>query len=380
MEFLPRTLLFYILSHVYLFWRFYRLSGRKRVFLFTLPAFAAMGMFPFVYHLLPAGTVQELFGRAGTLWLPPAFFCLIVFVIADALSMVALLFRRVFPSGILLFFSRKRYLALLLLIAAGLYAYGVYEAHSLRITTLHIPTEKLPAGTDKLRIVFASDLHIGPQTGTTMLGRTVDMILAQQPDMILLGGDLLDDSFQGTPGDVRELRRLQAPLGVYTVLGNHDTFGGYHNAVRTIKYAGLTLLSDETVDAGPIRLVGLDDPLVTLQKGVPSADISTLLRRAQSAPPERFIILLDHRPEIRRDTVGLFDLQLSGHSHGGQLIMLKALLESKYGTPTGFSEYQSPVGRSVLFVTTGTGFSKLPIRLFVPPEIVVIDITRREAQ
>ena len=377
MEFLPRTLLFYILSHAYLFWRFYRLSGKKRAFLFTLPAFAAMGVFPFVYHLLPAGGLQEIFGRAGTLWLPPAFFCLVVFIIADALSIVALLFRRIFPSGILLFFSRKRYLVLLLLIAAGLYAYGVYEAHSPRITALHFPTEKLPTGTDRLRIVFAADLHIGPQTGTAMLGHTVDMILARQPDLILLGGDLLDDSFQGTPGDIRELRRLQAPLGVYAVLGNHDTFGGYRNAVRTVEKAGLTLLSDEVADVGPFRLVGLDDPLVTLQKDVTPADVPALLRQA---PPDRFTILLDHRPEIREDTIGLFDLQLSGHSHGGQIIMLKALLESKYGTPTGFSEHESPVGKSVLFVTTGTGFSKLPIRLFVPPEIVVIDITRREAQ
>ena len=372
-EFLPRTLLFYILSHAYLFLHFHKLFGKRTAFLATLPLFAAMGLFPYVYHMLPPGPFQATFARAGALWLPPAFFCLCVFVLADALSLLALAMRKRFPEALLLFFSRKRYIALLLVLAASLYAYGVYEAHSLRVTPLELATTKLPDNIDHVRVVFAADLHIGPQTGVAMLRETVTLIQSQNPDLILLGGDLLDDSFQGTPADIQELQRLQAPMGVFAVLGNHDCFGNYQNALVTLSKTGITMLSDEAVNVGPLRLAGLDDPLVTAQKGESARDAADILIESGL---DRFTILLDHRPGIREHTIGLFDIQLSGHSHGGQLIMLRSLVEAAYGTPTGFSKHMTRKGQSHLFVTTGTGFSKLPIRLFVPPEIVVIDIVR----
>lgn len=380
MEFLPRTLLFYMLSHAYLFWRFHTLLGKRRAFFAALPPFLLMGLFPYVYHLLPAGATQELFGNAGTVWLPAAFFSLIVFVTADALSLLAMVFRNRFPAGALLFFSRRRHAALLALLAACLYGYGLFEAHNLRVTSLELATNKLPPGAT-VRIVFAADLHIGPQTGTAMLAGAVDTMLAQKPDLILIGGDVLDDAFQGTAADIRELRRLRAPLGVFAVLGNHDSFGGFQHAAETIARTGITLLSDEAVDTGPVRVIGLDDPDVTAQKrgkkkgGETAAETAgentaALLRQK---PHDRFTVLLDHRPGVGGGRAGFFDLKLSGHSHGGQIILLKSLLEDVYGTPTGFSVH-GPAGESALFVTTGTGFSKLPIRLFVPPEIVVIDV------
>ncbi len=372
-EFLPRTLLFYILSHAYLFRHWQRLWRGRRTAWAALPWFAVMGLFPYLYHLLPPGGMQDAFGRAGVCWLPAAFFFLVVFAVADACSLIAFLVRKKAPGALLLFFSRRRYLALLLCIAAGVYGYGVYEARSLRVTSLHLATEKLPPGAERLRIAFAADLHIGPQTGTAMLRNAVDAMLAQKPDLILLGGDLFDDAFQGTPADVRELRRLRAPLGVYAVLGNHDAFGGYVHAAAKLAGTGITLLSDQAADVGGICVIGLDDPDVAEQKGRARAEAAALLAASSC---DRFTVLLDHRPGIHKDAVGLFDVQLSGHSHGGQIPLLKAFVESHYGTPTGFSAYRSPGGASVLFVTTGTGFSKLPIRLFVPPEIVVLNIAR----
>lgn len=318
---------------------------------------------------------------------PQPFFCLVAFVLSDALSLVALALRRLFPAGARLFFSRRRYLALLIGIAACLYGYGLYEARDLRVTHMTLATHKLPEGTPRLRIVFAADLHIGPQTGAAMLARTVDAMLAQQPDLILLGGDLFDDALQGTPGDLRELRRLHAPLGVYAVLGNHDSFGGFRHAVDTLSRTGIRLLSDEAVTTGPVLIVGLDDPDVSAQKyeavsgkdahgngvkeyGKSPAEILGVL------PRRCLTVLLYHRPRIPEDAAGLFDMQFSGHTHGGQIIMLKPLLESVYGTRAGFSSHRTQAGETALFVTTGVGFSKLPIRLFVPPEIMVVDIER----
>lgn len=380
-DFLPRTLAFYILSHAFLFWHFSRIPGGKRVLYCLAPWFICMGLFPFVFSLLPHGAAQQVFAKAGSVWLPFAFFSLVVFALADTAALLIFGIRRLLGVSLPSPARVKRYIAILLVAAACVYGYGIYEARRLTIAAVTLATDKLPPGTDRVRIAFAADLHIGPQTGTAHLSKSIDLIMAQNPDVILLGGDLLDDAVQGAPEHLAELARLAAPLGVFAVLGNHDTFGGYERAAATVRRTGVTLLENQTVSAGPLTIIGVDDPDVTTQKRAKGQDradaepdVMALLR---AAPPESFTILLDHRPTLRPESVGYFDLQLSGHSHGGQIIMLAPLLEEAHGTPTGLSDHTSPAGKSTLYVTTGTGYSKLPIRLGVPPEIVSIDITRQ---
>lgn len=371
MDFLPRTLAYYLAAHGYLFFHIVRLAGKRRLVLLSLPLFVVMGLFPFCYHLLPPGsTAQKLFGRAGTVWQPPAFFCLTAFAFRDMLRLSGLL-RPLFRRG----GSRadlpplRRGLPLLLLAWGGLFAYGLHEAHSLRTTRLTLPL--LPAAAGTVRVAFAADLHIGPQTGPSVLRRAVDAIMAQKPDLILLGGDTLDDGLQGTPADREELARLAAPLGVFAVPGNHDGFGRHERAVAFLESCGITVLMDEARRAGPLRLLGIDDPEVRAQRGGRDEDATALL---DDLPQDVPVILLAHRPELLPNSVGRFALQLSGHTHGGQIPLLKPLLERAHGTPTGLSRHTSPEGESLLYVTTGVGFSKLPIRLGAPPEIVIIDL------
>ena len=196
--------------------------------------------------------------------------------------------------------------------------------------------------------------------------------MAQKPDLILLGGDMLDDALQGTPADRELLARLAAPLGVFAVPGNHDAFGGHERAVAFLESCGITVLMDEARRVGPLLLLGINDPDVRAQRGGSNADVSALL---DDLPRDAPVILLAHRPELLANSVGRFALQLSGHTHGGQIPLLKTLLEHASGTPTGLSRHSSPEGESLLYVTTGVGFSKLPIRLGAPPEVVVIDLT-----
>lgn len=377
MEFLLRTLTYYILSHIYLIWHFYKLAGRKIFFWLSLPILISMGLFPFVFHQLPPGLAQKIFGLAGALWLPLSCFFLLFFILLDCSVLLTFLKKKITRVPEQKFSPGRRRLLSLFLFSAGIYGYAIYEAHTQRVNRLEIPTTKLPPGLDKLRLAFAADLHIGPQTGINMLRSTVDMILAQKPDIIMLGGDIFDDAFQGKAPAIAELRRLQAPLGTFAVLGNHDAFGDHRFAVEALTKANISLLQDQAVLAGPLRIVGLDDPRVVKQKGSRKTKVVALLGQAD---PKRFCILLDHRPKIRQETIGLFDLQLSGHSHGGQILPLKPLLENRYGTVTGFSRHKGELGESMLFVTTGIGYSKLPIRLLVPPEVVVLDLVRSPAE
>lgn len=417
--FFYRTALFYVLEHAYLFWRLRPLwkdSPKLRV---VCPLwFFCMGLFPLIFLWLPAdSTAQRVFAGVGGPWQNFAYFCLVAVLFLDALRVGAWLFRRLFqgrlaprpktgnaaeagrtaepessaetgsapeaarPRGRLSFLTaglppglRRLALVLLVLGAVG-YAYGLYEARDVRLIRLEIATDKLPAGRDSLRLAFAADLHVSPRLGGESLSRVVDMILAQKPDCILLGGDILDDALQGTPADFQELGRLRAPLGTFAVLGNHEAFGDAAIPAERLRRAGLTLLAGQQADAGPLAVIGLDDPQVSAQKGRFTNALSPLLRRAD---PRRFTIVLDHRPLLRPRSVGRFDLQLSGHTHGGQVFVLAPLMRAQYGVPTGLSSHGSGAGQSRLFVTTGVGFSKLPIRLFVPPEVVIIDLVRKK--
>ncbi len=368
--FLYRTLLFYTLSNGYLFWSLYRVSGRRRWVFLTLPWFLLMGFFPVVFMMLPPGKAQLVLGRLGTVWLAPAFFGLMVFLTLDGIRLALWALGKLRPGKPLPRPRRSRVRVAVILFCACLFAYGLHEARSLKVTSLELATAKLPPNMERLRLVFASDLHIGPQTGLAMLRNTVGTILAQRPDVILLGGDILDDALQGTTADSAELARLRAPLGVYAVLGNHDAFGDHARAVAFLQGAGITVLSPGRVSAGPLTILGVDDPRVMRQKGLES-ELPALLRGLDK---ERFTVLLDHRPVMRPEALGTVDLQLSGHSHGGQIIFLKPLMLAAFGTREGLNSYAAEGGTSLLFVTTGTGFSKLPVRILMPPEIVVIDL------
>lgn len=370
MEFLPRTLLYYMLSHGCLYWALLRHTKKRRLALAAFPFFAVMGLFPYIHGLLPDGSVaQRLFARTGAVWQPLALFCLLAVLGKDLSSLGGRLGRgRSSRPGKPLSPAARRKLMLLLLVCAGLYACGIHEAHQLKVRRLELP---VGMGTERLRIVFAADLHIGPQTGTAFLRRTVDAINAQTPDIILLGGDILDDALQGTSADRDALRALRARLGVFAVLGNHDAFGGHEHALAFVKSCNIRVLADELLPLGPLTLLGIDDPDVRAQKGNADVDVAALAAGRPSGPP---LVLLAHRPQLLPGSVGHFDLQLSGHTHGGQIGIVEPLLKRTYGTPTGLSRHTAGTGESLVYVTTGVGFSKLPIRLGAAPEIVVIDL------
>lgn len=381
--FFTRTLLFFVVQHVYLFWRFHSLLGKRSLFWITLPWFICTGLFTLIFLYLPQDSQsQHIFGNISRIWQGFAYFCMLVFIARDLLRSGGWLTRRFFPDtgrrleermdrteGKCLAFGAVALFALV-------FTYGMYESANPRLTSLEIPTEKLPADVDHVRIVFVSDLHISPRFGGEQLERVVNLILEQKPDCILLGGDILDDARQGTPGDFGQLSRLRAPLGTFAVLGNHDAFGDSARPAAALRQAGITVLSAQQVEAGPLAIIGVDDPLVSEQKERRTDDPMPLLTKANSA---QFTILLDHRPKLRPESIGLFDLQLSGHSHGGQIFLLEPLLRAIYHAPTGFSARTAEQGTSRLFITTGLGFSKrLPIRLLRPPELVVLDIVARK--
>jgi hypothetical protein len=238
------------------------------------------------------------------------------------------------------------------------------------VEQITVPLPRLPARLDGLRLAQLSDLHISQYTTAGDIDRAATLAMRQSPDLLVLTGDFIwREVWEYAEHLVEPLRSLHAPLGVYAVLGNHDHWEGAALAARVLAEAGVTLLVNQSqrlpVDA-PLWLVGLDD--VWERKH----DMATALAEA---PDDECKLLLVHEPDYADEAARYpVDLQLSGHSHGGQINLpgygrpVLPYLGQKY--PAGL--YQ--VGQLALYTNRGIGVIAPPVRLNCPPEVTLLTL------
>lgn len=282
------------------------------------------------------------------------------------LHCAAFLFRRDFSS----FFLSNR-AALFLPLAWGLATalYGYLEARDIRTERVVISTPKIPQAVGRLTIVQISDVHLGLIVRQVRLKRIIAEIEAASPDILVSTGDLVDGQINRMTGLAELLREVRPRYGKFAVTGNHEIYAGVNQAVGFTERAGFNMLRNEgTMAGGLINVVGVDDPTIeriTRSRPVPEKDLLA------KVPSDRFTLLLKHRPAVDRDSLGLFDLQLSGHVHKGQLFPFNLVTHLFYPAKMGYSRY--PQG-SALYVSRGTGTWGPPIRFLAPPEVTVIEL------
>jgi predicted MPP superfamily phosphohydrolase len=262
----------------------------------------------------------------------------------------------------------------------GLSGYGIWSAERLPVVTrrtLFFPD--LPPGLDGIRIAHLSDVHAGIHMERDKMEAIVALTNALHPDLICQTGDMIDIAATYIPDYVRAFRELRAPLGVVTVLGNHDRYTGEEAVIRGVREAGQAFVQNGSHvverNGTPLALVGIDDPRNWRADDPQDADVGIALRRS---PPEVFKILLAHRP-------GAFDgaaprgvpLTLAGHIHGGQ-IYLPVIGWSAGRLITKYVMGHFRQGSSQLYVSRGIGVVGVPIRVFVPPEIALLELRRGE--
>lgn len=281
--------------------------------------------------------------------------------------------------------SRRAFLSagLATLLAGSLQGFRGRE----QLTTVHhqLALKQLPSKLEGLRLVLLADLHRGPATPREYLQRVVDHVNGLQPDLVLLPGDFVSKSSYYFK-DIQELlAQLQPRIASLATLGNHDHWEGTEQARAAVRDSGVVLLENSAVVITPKRslgdssceqglcLAGVDD----LWAGKP--DLNQALAGVSADIPR---LLLSHNPDFAEEKAALeigqrVDLQLSGHTHGGQVVLpgVGAVASaSRYGLKYiyGFSEGPSwPV-----FTTRGIGTSTLPLRLGAPPEVVVFELSR----
>ncbi|OOF39406.1 metallophosphoesterase [Rodentibacter trehalosifermentans] len=246
---------------------------------------------------------------------------------------------------------------------AGLLGLSVYNAYVPRLVHYDITLDK---PMNPLRIGVASDLHLGSLFGGKALDKLAQIMDEQKVDIILLPGDIMDDNVTAYLAENMRphLAKLRAPLGVYATLGNHDFFGYQEEITEEIRQAGIILLKDQVATINDeIVLIGRNDDL---EKNRPST--ATLLKQAKADLP---IIVLDHRPsEVEIHSTLPFDLQVSGHTHKGQIFPANLVTALTYPIDYGLEK----IGTPYFMVTSGYGFWGIPMRLGSQSEIVIIDM------
>jgi predicted MPP superfamily phosphohydrolase len=267
-----------------------------------------------------------------------------------------------------LMLSRRQCVGITALAALGIMVYGAFEAYHLRTETISLTTPKLPANAKSVRIVQLSDLHLGLMYYPGRLQPVLNAVETLKPDVLVSTGDLVDGSMPSIELLATKLHGLKAPLGKFAVTGNHEFYMGLENSQRFIEKAGFQLLRNQSVNAGKyLSIAGIDDP--TGAAAISPGEMELLAANF----PKRFSLLLKHRPTLTHANHPRFDLQLSGHTHQGQIFPFNLLIGLIYPIHCGLHRLEE-AKPAHLYVSRGTGTWGPPIRLLAPPEITVIDL------
>ncbi len=256
-----------------------------------------------------------------------------------------------------------------LMLSIVIAGYGYFEAGKIRTEKITIRSPKIPEYVERLRIVQISDVHLGLIIRKERLERILREVKAAEPDLLISTGDLVDGQINSLPGLAGILKDINPRYGKFAVTGNHEFYAGIDQAIDFTEKAGFTILRGEALTiAGFINIAGVDDPAGRNYRLYREVEEKKLL---SSLPSEKFTIFLKHRPNLDRNAIGLFDLQLSGHTHKGQIFPFGLLTKIFYPTDSGYLSLQN---NSHLYVSRGSGTWGPPIRFLSPPEVTLIEI------
>ncbi|MCG6495404.1 metallophosphoesterase [Kitasatospora sp. A2-31] len=248
-------------------------------------------------------------------------------------------------------------------------AYGVLRGPRLKQVT--VPLARLPRQAHGYRIAVVSDIHLGPILGRAHTQRIVDTINRTQPDLIAIVGDLVDGTVPELGSAAEPLAQLRARDGAFFVTGNHEYFSGAAPWVEFVRELGVHPLQNARVELSGFDLAGVND-----LAGEGEGDGPDFAKALGDRDRARTSVLLSHQPVTVHDAVrhGV-DLQLSGHTHGGQLWPGNYLAELANPTVAGLERY----GDTQLYVTRGAGAWGPPVRVGAPSDITVVTLASLRA-
>ncbi|WP_328780836.1 metallophosphoesterase [Streptomyces canus] len=251
----------------------------------------------------------------------------------------------------------------------GYGTYGVLRGP--RVKRVTVPLAKLPRAAHGYRIAVVSDIHLSPVLGRGFAQKVVDTINSTRPDLIAVVGDLVDGSVKDLGPAAAPLAQLEARHGSFFVTGNHEYFSGAEQWVEEVRRLGLRPLENDRTELAWFDLAGVND--IAGESEGQGPDFAKALGDRDTA---RACVLLAHQPVQIHDAVDHgVDLQLSGHTHGGQLWPGNLLAEAANPTVAGLERY----GDTQLYVSRGAGAWGPPTRVGAPSDITVIELASKQA-
>ena len=351
-----------VLAHVYVLWHVYQVLplpvwGKWTIVALMTAALVMMfvGLFG-TFDRMPLGLASAAYD-VSTSWLIVFLYLLIAFVLLDLGRLVHLV-----PKTWL--HDNAWTAGAVTAVIAGLLVYGnIHYRHKYRQTLTLTTTKPLAR---PLKVVMASDLHIGYHNPRKELARWVDLINSEQPDVILIGGDIIDMSMRPLREERmhEEFHRLKAP--VYACLGNHEYYSGQPDALQFYRDAGIHLLRDSTATVGNLMVIGRDDRTNLRRK--PLAEV---MKAAGQKPSALYTVVLDHQPHhLEEAEQAGVDFQFSGHTHYGQVWPISWITDAIY--ECAFGEHRR--GHTRYYVSSGLGIWGGKFRIGTRSEYVVATI------
>ena len=378
------------LGHLYLWRRLVvdttlpRTLGRRIGALAVVGAFLLLMSALVVTRRVPP-EYGKFFAWPGFVWLAVLFYLVIVLGIAEVPRRVLL--RRataapvavgtgaeaVEPVEVVPDPSRRLFISRSVAIGSGLAAggivgYGMTEAlGDPRMLNVPVSLGKLKSSLSGFRIAVVSDIHLGPLLGRSHTERIVRMINEQEADLVAIVGDLVDGSVAELGEAAAPLRDLVSKHGSFFVTGNHEYFSGHEQWIAELDRLGVNPLRNEGLTvAGGIEVVGVND--VTGKSYDDGPDFGRALAGRDRNNP---VVLLSHQPVLVSDASSHgVDLQLSGHTHGGQMVPFNFLVPLQQPSTAGLSK----VDDTWLYTSRGAGFWGPPVRVGAPPDITMIEL------
>jgi uncharacterized protein len=264
-------------------------------------------------------------------------------------------------------------------VTAGLAASGAASALGpVAVQPVKVALRRLPASMRGFRIVQLTDVHIGPTIGGAWLTEIVGRVNALDPDIVVITGDLVDGSVEALRSHVAPLAELRSRRGVYFVTGNHEYYSGATAWIEELSRLGVRVLRNERVSIGDgdasFDLAGVDDWTAAHVLPDHGPDLTKALAGRDSG---RELILLAHQPRQIFDAAAAgVGLQISGHTHGGQIFPVTMLVWLQQPYVAGLSRHKD----TQIYVSRGTGYWGPPMRVGAPAEITLIELEPEETR
>ena len=358
----------------------------KRGFALGLPAYLILGIFMILMVVAPiAVRIAERHGYEalarglayiGFTWMGLLFIFFSASFCFDIYKLLHFLARMLTQRPLADFtLTPRNFCILAILISFAVAIYGYFEALHIRTEHVTVKTRKIPEKIGRFRVVQISDVHLGLIVGKSRLKRIIRQVKDARPDILVSTGDLVDGQMDDLEMLTDMFQNIPARYGKFAVTGNHEFYAGIDRSLAFTEKAGFTILRGEGLTVSNlINVVGVDDPARKRYGPDRESSEKTLLEKM---PREKFTLFLKHQPVINSESLGMFDLQLSGHTHNGQIFPFNLVTKLYYPMHTGLLKVN---GNTLLYVSRGSGTWGPPVRFLSSPEVTIIDITYKSIQ